>query len=57
MILAKTWYKTYDGQFWVIVEAFKTWCYYLEGYKHEILVFMVYNNLHRFVDTKKLRSR
>ena len=38
MILAKTWYKTYDGELLAIVEAFKTWRHYLKDCKHKILV-------------------
>ena len=56
MILAKTQYKTYDGEFQAIVEAFKTWRYYLEGCKHEVLVFTDHNNLRHFIDTKSLSS-
>ena len=45
MIPAKTRYKTYDGKFLAIVEAFKTWRHYLEGCKHEVFVFINHNNL------------
>ncbi len=45
MILAKTWYETYDGDLLAIIEVFKTWEYYLEGCKHEVLVFTDHNNL------------
>ena len=57
MISAKTWYKTHDGEFLAIVEAFKTWHHYLEFCKHEILVLINYNNLRYFIDTKSLSSR
>ena len=57
MIPAKTWYKTYDGKFLAIVEAFKTWRHYLEGCKHKILVFTDHNNLRCFMDTKSLSFR
>ena len=30
MIPAETWYKTHDGEFFAIVEAFKTWLHYLD---------------------------
>lgn len=30
IILAETWYKTYDQELLGIIEAFKTWYYYLE---------------------------
>ena len=32
MILAKTRYETHDGELLAIVEAFKTWMHYLEGF-------------------------
>ena len=57
MIPTETQYKTYDGKFLAIVEAFKTWRHYLEGCKHEILVLTNHNNLHRSMDTKNLSSR
>ena len=57
MIVAKTCYETYNSELLAIVEAFKTWRYYLEGYKHEVFVLTDYNNLCRFMDTKSLSSR
>ena len=57
MIPAETRYKTHDGELLAIVEAFKTWRYYLEGCKHEVLVLTNHNNLCRFMDTKSLSSR
>ena len=45
MIPAKTRYKTHDGEFLAIVEAFKTWRDYLEGCKLEVLVLTDHNNL------------
>ncbi len=45
IIPAETQYETHDSQLLVIVEAFKTWRYYLEGCKHEVLVLTDYNNL------------
>ncbi len=45
IISVKTWYETYDGELLAIVEAFKTWRYYLESCKNEILVLTDYNNL------------
>ncbi len=56
MIPAETRYKTHDQELLVIVEAFKTWRHYLEGYKYEVLVLTDYNNLRRFMDTKSLSS-
>ena len=57
IIPAETQYKTYDSELLAIVEAFKTWRYYLEGCKHEVLVLTDYNNSCRFMDTKSLSSR
>ncbi len=57
MILAETRYETYDSELLAIVEAFKTWRYYLEGCKHKVLVLTDYNNLQHFIDTKSLSSR
>ena len=57
MIPAETQYETHDGELLAIVKAFKTWRHYLEGCKHEVLVFIDYNNLCRFMDTKSLSSR
>ena len=57
MILAETYYKTHNGKLLAIVEAFKTWCYYLEGYKHEFFVLTDYNNFCHFMDIKSLSSQ
>ena len=54
MILAETRYETDNGKLLAIVEAFKTWRHYLEGFQHEVLVFTDYNNLRRFMNTKSL---
>ena len=57
MIPAETRYETHDGKLLAIVKVFKTWRHYLEGCKHEVLVFTDHNNLRRFMDTKSLSSR
>ncbi len=57
MIPAKTRYEMHNSELLAIVEAFKTWRHYLEGCKHEVLVFTDHNNLRRFMDTKSLSSR
>ncbi len=57
MILAETRYETHDGKLLAIVETFKTWRYYLEGCKHEVLVLTDHNNFQRFIDIKSLSSR
>ncbi len=54
MILAKTWYETYDGELLVIVEAFKTWNHYFKGCKYEVLVLTDHNHLQCFMNTKSL---
>ena len=56
IIPAKTWYKTYNGEFLAIVKAFKTWRHYLKSCKHEVFVLTDHNNFWRFIDTKNLSS-
>ena len=56
MIPAETWYKTHNGEFLAIIEAFKIWQHYLEDCKHKVLVFTDHNNLCRFMETKILSS-
>ena len=53
-ISAETWYKTHNGGFLAIVEAFKTWRHYLEGCKHKVLVLTDHNNFCCFMDMKSL---
>ena len=57
MIPTETWYETHDGELLAIVKAFTTWCHYLDGCKHEVLVLIDYNNLCCFMDTKSLSSK
>ena len=57
MIPAEIEYETHDGKLLAIVEAFKTWQYYLEGCKHKVLVLTNYNNLLCFINTINLSSR
>ena len=57
MIFAETRYKAHNGELLAIVEVFKTWRHYLEGCKHEVLVFIDYNNLCQFIDIRSLSSR
>ena len=57
MIPAETWYETHNGKILATIEAFKTWRYYLEGCKYEVLVLTDHNNLRCFMDTKSLNSR
>ena len=57
MISANTWYKTHNSEFLAIVKTFKTWCHYLKGYKHKMLIFIINNSFCCFMDTKSLSSR
>ena len=57
LIPAETRYETHNGELLAIVEIFKTWRHYLEGYKHKVLVLTNYNKLRQFIDTKSLSSR
>ena len=57
MIPAETRYETHDGEFLAIVEDFKTWKHYLEGFRHKVLVLTDHINLQQFMDTKSLSSR
>lgn len=54
MIFTKTRYKTDNQKLLVIIEAFKIWRYYFEGYKYKGFIFTNYNNLHQFMDRKSL---
>ena len=54
MILAKTRYKTYNGELLAIAEAFITCWYSLKSCKHKVFVLSNHNNLCRFMDTKSL---
>lgn len=45
MIPAEMRYKTYNDKLLAIIRVFKTWCYYLEGYKYKVLMFTDHNNL------------
>ena len=57
MILVETRYETHDGELLAIVEAFKSWKYYLKGFQHEVLVLTDLNNLRWFMVTKSLSSK
>ena len=57
MIPAETRYEIHNGKFLAIVDVFKTWRYYLEDCKHEVLILTDHNNLCRFMDTKSLSFR
>ncbi len=57
MIPAETWYETHNNELLAIVKAFKTWRYYLENCKHEVLVLTDHKNIQHFIDTKSLSSR
>ena len=57
MIPAETRYETNDGEILAIIEAFKTWRHYLEGWKYEVFILKNHNNLRQFMDTKSLNSK
>ena len=57
IIPAETRYETHDCELLAIIEAFKTWRYYLKGSRHKVLVLTDHNNLRRFMDIKSLSSR
>ena len=56
MIPAETRYEIHNSELLAIVEAFKTWRYYLEDCKHKVLVLTDYNNLRQFINMKSLSS-
>ena len=57
MILVKTQYKTHNGEFLAIIEAFKSWCHYLESCMHKVIVLIDHSNFCHFMDTKNLSSK
>lgn len=52
MMLVETRYKTYNQKLLTIFKAFKTWHHFFKGCKFELFVFINYNNLCFFMDTK-----
>ena len=56
IIPVKTCYKMHDAKLLAIVEAFKNWRHYLEGYQYKVPVLTNHNNLHQFMDMKSLSS-
>lgn len=56
MIFVETWYKTHNLELLAIIEVFKTWLHYLEGWKYEIFVLMHYKNYQWFINIKSLNS-
>lgn len=50
MIPVENQYEININKLLVIVEAFKTYQYYLEGCKYEVFVLIDYNNLYHFID-------
>ena len=50
-------YETHDAELVAIIEGFRTWCYYLKGATHIILVVTNYNNLKKFMETTRLSGR
>jgi RNase H-like domain found in reverse transcriptase/Reverse transcriptase (RNA-dependent DNA polymerase)/Chromo (CHRromatin Organisation MOdifier) domain/Integrase zinc binding domain/Integrase core domain/Aspartyl protease len=50
-------YSTSDKELLAIVDAMKHWKHYLEGAKHEIIVYSDHKNLTTFTTTKELNRR
>ena len=50
-------YKIHNKELLAIVDAFKHWCRYCEGAKHQIQVFLDHQNLEYFTTTKVLNRR
>ena len=50
-------YKIHDKELLVIVDAFKQWCVYLKGLKHEVQVYSDHKNLLYFTTMKVLNWR
>lgn len=57
MILIEIRYDIHNDKLVTIVKAFKILYHYLEDYKHEVFIFMDYNNLHHFINMKNLSSK
>lgn len=53
----KTRYETYNSEFLVIVEAFKTKKHYLKSCQYEVLVLTNHKNPWQFMNTKSLRFK
>lgn len=56
MIPAETWYKTHNRELLAIIQAFKIWCHYLEGYKYAIIILINHNKIQQFMHTKNLSA-
>ena len=50
-------YNVYDKELLAIVDAFKEWQVYLEGFTHLIVIYSDHKNLSYFTTTKKLNQR
>lgn len=50
MILAKTYYKSYNNKFLAIIKGFKTWHYNLKYYKYKLFILKSYNNYYYFIN-------
>lgn len=47
----------YNSKFLAIIEVFKTYKYYLKSYKSKVFLFIGYNNLQYFINTKNFSSK
>lgn len=50
MIPAKTYYKTHNSKFFVIIKALKTWKLYLKDCKYKGFILINHNNLQYFIN-------
>ena len=57
MIPAETRYKIHNSELLAIIEAFKTWKYYLEGFQHKVFMLTGHTNFWQLIETKSLSSR
>ena len=57
MILVEIRYEIHNSVLLAIIEALKTWTYYLERFQHEMFVLTDHKNLRQFMETKSLSSK
>lgn len=52
MILVEICYKTYDGKIFAIIKDFKTWQDFYKISKYKLFIYVKYNNIQYFLNTK-----
>ena len=57
IILAEIRYETHNDELLAIIETFKTWRHYLEGFEYEVFMLINLNNLRQFMNKKSLSFR